>query len=170
VIVMSHRNHVVERYNVCFVVTSDSVYKGLKPDDIKPIAESIGNICREASLYSYSVVPNNAERIRGEVIKDIEKCEVVIVTGGTGISPRDISVEAIKEIAHRELPGFGEVFRFLSYREIGVVAYLSRASAYIINNAIVFIVPGNPNAVKLALKEVICVIAPHAIYELKRHH
>lgn len=166
---MSHREHAVENYTVCFIVTSDSVYQGVKEDEIRPIANTISSLCRGASLGSYVVVPNNVKKIQGEVMRGAEKCDIVIVTGGTGISRRDISVEAVKEISWRELPGFGEIFRSLSYREVGISAYLSRASAYIVKDSIVFIVPGNPNAVKLALSEVICLLAPHAIYELKRH-
>ena len=166
---MSHRKHVVESYTICFIVTSDSVYQGVKEDEIRPIADSTSHLCRGASLYSYSVVPNNVGRIQSEVMENAEKCDIIIVTGGTGISRRDVSVDAVREISWRELPGFGEIFRFLSYREVGIAAYLSRASAYIVKDSIVFIVPGNPDAVKLALSEVVCLLAPHAIYELRKH-
>ncbi len=166
---MSHKDHVIESYSICFVVTSDSVYSGLKDDDIKSIANTISSFCKGALLSSYMIAPNDIKEIQRKVLESITKCDVVIVTGGTGISYRDVSVEAVKEIALRELPGFGELFRSLSYREVGITAYLSRATAYIVKNSIIFIVPGNPNAVRLALNEIICLLAPHAVYELKKH-
>lgn len=165
---MNHRNYTVESYRICFIVTSDSVYRGLRDDDVKPIANSIANFCKGAVLSSYQIVPNNIAEIQRRVIECTEGCDIIIVTGGTGISRRDVSIEAIREIAWRELPGFGELFRLLSYKEVGIAAYLSRATAYIVKDTIVFIVPGNPNAIRLALDEIICLMAPHAIYELKR--
>lgn len=167
---MSHRGHVVENYSICFVVTSDLVYSGLKDDNIKLIANTVSNLCKGALLSTYTIVPNDIKEIQKKVIEFITKCDVIIVTGGTGIGHKDVSVDAIKEIAIKELPGFGELFRSLSYREVGITAYLSRATAYIVKNSIVFIVPGNPNAVRLALNEIICLLAPHAVYELRKRH
>lgn len=153
---------------MCFIVTSDSVYRGIKDDDIKPIADSIASFCRGALLSTYTVAPNDVREIQRRVMECTARCDVIIVTGGTGVSRRDVSVESVREVALKELPGFGELFRFLSYKEVGATAYLSRATAYIVENSIVFIVPGNPGAVRLALSEIICRLAPHAVYELKR--
>lgn len=153
---------------MCFIVTSDSVYKGLKDDDVKPIVNSVPILCKGALVSTYTVVPNDVREIQRRVVECTARCDVIVVTGGTGISRRDVSVESVREIALKELPGFGELFRLLSHREVGAAAYLSRATAYIVKDSIVFIVPGNPNAVKFALSEIICKLAPHAVYELKR--
>ena len=163
-----HHSLEVEKFTICFIVTSDAVSKGLKPDEIKPIADNIASICNKAVLQSYVVVPNDVVKIRELVYEYSEKCDVIVVTGGTGISRRDVSIEAVEPLASKTIPGFGELFRALSYREIGVRAYLSRASAYVVKNSLVVVVPGNPSAVKLAIKDILCALAPHAVYEIRR--
>uniref|UniRef100_A0A7J3Z6J9 Molybdenum cofactor biosynthesis protein MoaB n=1 Tax=Ignisphaera aggregans TaxID=334771 RepID=A0A7J3Z6J9_9CREN len=166
---MPEREHeTVRPFSLCFIVTSDSVVKGLKPDEIKPVAESTSSLCPDAVLRSYAVVGNSIEEIRSLVLEVINRCDVVMVTGGTGLSRRDVSIEAVKPIASKVMPGFGELFRHLSYRHVGIRAYLSRATAYVVGRALVFIVPGNPNAVRLALKDIICELSPHALYEIRR--
>lgn len=162
-----HEHLLVEKFSICFIVTSDSILRGLKTDEIRPIAENLGGWCPKALVKNYIVVGNSIEGIKEAVLEYTSKCDVVVVSGGTGISRRDVSIEAVEPVANKVLPGFGEFFRATSYRDVGVRAYLSRASAYVVGNSLVFVVPGNPRAVKLAL-EIICEIAPHAIYELRR--
>jgi molybdenum cofactor biosynthesis protein B len=163
-----HEHEGVKPFSVCFIVTSDSVVKGLKPDEIKPIVESLNTFCPDAVLHSYNVVGNSVEEIRSLVLKLVESCDVTVITGGTGLSKRDVSVEAVDPIATKVIPGFGELFRQLSYKYVGIRAYLSRATAYVVKRSAVFVVPGSPNAVELALKDLICKIAPHALHEIRR--
>lgn len=162
-----HEHLFVDRFSICFIVTSDSVLRGLKTDEIRPIAENLGSQCPKALLNGYVVIGNSIGDIRKVVLDNANRCDVIVVSGGTGISRKDVSVEAVEPVADKALPGFGELFRAMSYRDVGARAYLSRASAYVVNSSLVFIVPGNPNAVKLAL-EIICEIAPHALYEARR--
>jgi len=163
-----HEHMVVKPFSVCFVVTSDSVARGSKADEIKSIAESLNAYCPDAMLKGYNVVENVIEKIRLLVTEYAAKCDVVIVTGGTGLSSRDVSIEAVEPLASKHLPGFGELFRSLSYNQVGIRAYLSRATAYVVERSLVFIVPGNPKAVELAVKDIICKLAPHALYEIRR--
>jgi molybdenum cofactor biosynthesis protein B len=167
-VMTEHEHGVVKPFSLCFIVTSDSVFRGLKPDEIKPIAESASALCPDAALQGYIVVRNSVEEIRALVLEYASKCDAIIVTGGTGLSRRDVSIEAVNTIAVKTIPGFGELFRQLSYKYVGVRAYLSRATAYVVGGSLLFIVPGNPNAVELALKEIICEMTPHALYEIRK--
>jgi molybdopterin adenylyltransferase len=81
--------------------------------------------------------------------------QAVIFNGGTGIAPRDTTYDAIQALLDKELPGFGEIFRFLSYQEIGSRAIASRATAGIYRNLIVFSLPGSTNAVTLGMEKLI---------------
>ncbi len=154
---------------MCFIVTSDTVYRGLGRDRIREVIDTnLSQWCSEARIIEYRVLPNSIDMIRSCIQEYIERCDIIVVTGGTGLSSRDVSIEAVKSLATKELPGFGEFFRLKSYELIGPRALLSRASAFIVDKSLVFVVPGNPQAVELALKDIICRIAPHAVYELHR--
>jgi molybdenum cofactor biosynthesis protein B len=94
--------------------------------------------------------------------------DAVIVTGGTGIGPRDRTPEAVGALFDRRLPGFGELFRLLSFQDIGAAAMLSRADAGVIGRAIVFLLPGSPAAVDLAVRRLIAPELAHAVGQLRR--
>jgi len=94
--------------------------------------------------------------------------DVVLVTGGTGVSPRDVTPEALAALGARPLPGFGELFRALSYAEIGSAALLSRAMAGTLGRALVFALPGSPGACRLALHRLILPELPHLVAQLGR--
>jgi molybdenum cofactor biosynthesis protein B len=95
----------------------------------------------------------------GMVLEAIERasttCQVVLLNGGTGISRRDGTIEAVQAFIERELPGFGELFRMLSYQEIGAAAMLSRALAGTREHVVVFATPGSTPAVRLAVEQLI---------------
>jgi molybdenum cofactor biosynthesis protein B len=95
--------------------------------------------------------------------------DVIITNGGTGIANRDVTIEAIKGILEKEMPGFGEIFRMISYKEdIGSAAILSRAIAGVSQNTAIFAVPGSSGAVKLAMRKLIIPELSHIINELKK--
>jgi molybdenum cofactor biosynthesis protein B len=79
----------------------------------------------------------------------------VVLTGGTGVAPRDVTPESVEPLLERVVPGFGELFRMLSYEEIGSAALLSRALAGIARGVVVFVVPGSRGAVRLAMEKLI---------------
>lgn len=87
-------------------------------------------------------------------IKD-KKIQAVILTGGTGIAPKDVTIEAVQPLFEKELPGFAVLFTQLSYKEIGTAAMLSRAKAGVSKNTLIFSIPGSLNACKLACNELI---------------
>ncbi|MBH0188198.1 MAG: MogA/MoaB family molybdenum cofactor biosynthesis protein [Nitrospira sp.] len=93
---------------------------------------------------------------------------IVIVNGGTGISRRDSTFEAVNKMLEKRLDGFGEIFRFLSYQEIGSPAIMSRAVAGIIEGRVVFSIPGSENAVRLAMEKLILPELGHLVKELTK--
>jgi molybdopterin adenylyltransferase len=93
--------------------------------------------------------------------------DAVLVTGGTGVSPRDRTPEAVAPLFEQRLPGFGELFRLLSYEQIGAAAMLSRAEAGIIDGVVVFLLPGSPAAIELAMRKLIAPELPHLIGQLR---
>lgn len=95
-------------------------------------------------------------------------CQSVLINGGTGISPRDRTFETINGLLQKRLDGFGELFRMLSFEEIGAAAMLSRAVAGVYEGRIVFSMPGSPNAVKLAMTRLILPELGHLVYELMK--
>ncbi len=105
-----------------------------------------------------------SEAVRGATLS----ADAIITTGGTGISARDSTFEAISGLLEKRLDGFGELFRMLSYVEIGAAAMLTRACAGTIRRTAVFSLPGSENAVRLAMEKLILPELGHIVRELRR--
>ena len=114
------------------------------------------------------ILRDERELITEAVRNAPEGTQAVIINGGTGISKRDGSFEAVSSILEKTLPGFGEIFRYLSYKEIGPAAIMSRAVAGLCNGKIVISIPGSRNAVALAMKEIILPQIAHMVWEAAR--
>lgn len=95
-------------------------------------------------------------------------CKIIIFNGGTGISPRDTTFDALSKKLEKVLPGFGELFRMLSYPEIGAAAMLSRAVAGTYRGRIIFSTPGSSHAVALAMEKLILPELQHLAWEIMR--
>lgn len=93
---------------------------------------------------------------------------LVLFNGGTGISPRDTTFDVISRKLEKPLPGFGELFRMLSYAEVGAAAMLSRATGGVYHGTLVFSVPGSPNAVEVAVEKLILPEINHLAWEIVR--
>ncbi|MBX3421269.1 MAG: MogA/MoaB family molybdenum cofactor biosynthesis protein [Pirellulaceae bacterium] len=93
--------------------------------------------------------------------------DAVLLTGGTGLSPRDRTPEAVEPLLEAHIPGFGELFRWLSYQEIGAAAMLSRAFAGRMGNQIIFCLPGSTAAVRLALEKLLVPELPHLVFHAR---
>ena len=89
--------------------------------------------------------------------------DLILTTGGTGVGPRDMTPEAVRPLFDQELPGFGELFRWLSHQQIGSAAMLSRACAGVAGGSVVFVLPGSPKAVQLAMDELILPEVGHLL-------
>jgi len=112
------------------------------------------------------IVPDDAVLIGEYVGRALgsEKVDAIIVCGGTGISPRDVTIEAVRPMLVKTLPGFGELFRKLSFDEIGSAAVLTRALAGVANQGkAVFCIPGSPQAVRLVLEKLILPEVGHIL-------
>ena len=99
---------------------------------------------------------------------DSDHVDVIITTGGTGITRRDSTFEAIDGLLDKRLPGFGELFRMLSYQEIGAAAMLSRACAGVSQCRVVIALPGSENAVRLAMEKLVLPEIAHLVREARR--
>lgn len=120
-------------------------------------------------VLSCQIVPDDPAAIRDQLQYALaNKFDLMIFTGGTGISARDRTPQVISPLLDRELPGFGELFRMLSYEEIGAAAYFSRATAGIAGRTAVFCLPGSPAALRLALDKLLLPELPHLLSELAR--
>lgn len=105
-------------------------------------------------LY-YAIVPDRIEQIRGECRTALTRAACIVFTGGTGITHDDCTLEALDPLFQKRIDGFGELFRYLSFNEIGTRSILSRATAGIIDRKAVFAIPGSSAAVRLALEMLI---------------
>ncbi|MFN8535030.1 MAG: molybdenum cofactor biosynthesis protein B [Dehalococcoidia bacterium] len=151
----------------CAVITAS--------DSRTPESDVSGRIIRERltaagqQVDRYAVERDEAVRIAALVREVIDAgCQVVVINGGTGISRRDSTFEAVDGLLEKRLPGFGELFRLLSFQEIGAAAMLSRATAGVARGTLVFSLPGSPNAVSLALDRLILPELRHLYWETTR--
>jgi molybdenum cofactor biosynthesis protein B len=120
-------------------------------------------------IERYVVVKDEPKQIAALVRELADAgCQVVLTNGGTGVARRDSTFEAIDALLDKRLPGFGELFRMLSYQEIGPAAMLSRATAGLIGGTLVFCMPGSTAAVRLAMERLILPELPHLIWETIR--
>jgi molybdenum cofactor biosynthesis protein B len=100
---------------------------------------------------------------------EAKNIDAVVITGGTGLSSRDITIETIKPMLTKEISGFGELFRKISYERIGSPAMLSRALAGIVDGKAVFCIPGSPDAVQTAMEKLILPELGHVIRVARQH-
>ena len=105
--------------------------------------------------------------LREEISRGVAR--VIITTGGTGISKRDSTYEAVTALFDKQIDGFGELFRMLSFHEVGPAAMLSRATAGVAGGCAIFMLPGSEHAVRLAMERLILPELGHIVRELTRH-
>lgn len=117
-----------------------------------------------------TLVPDDPERVRAALRAGIEApdVDVVIATGGTGITRRDGTCEVVSALLDKRIDGFGELFRALSYQEIGPAAMMSRACAGLAGGTIVISLPGSENAVRLAMTKLVLPELGHMVREARR--
>lgn len=138
-------------------------------------SDESGRILREAlehaghTLVGHAVVKDEAAALQQAIAQALAQgARAVLITGGTGIARRDVTHEVVSGLLEKRLDGFGELFRMLSFAEIGPAAMLSRAVAGTHQGALLFALPGSPGAVKLALQRLILPELGHAVRELMR--
>ena len=150
----------------CFVLTIS--------DTRTPASDSSGNAIAEAlraaghEVIGRQFVRDEPADVRQAVSSHVHHAQVIVTTGGTGITSRDSTYEAIASLLEKTIDGFGELFRSLSYVEIGSAAMMSRACAGTIGRTAIFALPGSEAAVRLALEKLILPEIGHVVRELQR--
>ncbi len=149
-----HRKSALEPVPTAVIVVSDS--RSLETDQGGALVAELLALGGHP-VVSREIVRDEPEEIAAALEAALERDEVraVVLTGGTGISPRDVTPEAVEGLLERRLPGFGELFRALSFQEIGSAAMLSRALAGLSRGRIVFVLPGSRGAVRLGMERLI---------------
>lgn len=134
-------------------------------DAIASLLETAGH-----SITGRKIVKDDARAIRDAVSYAAKSgsSDAVITTGGTGISLRDVTPDALAPLFERTLDGFGELFRMLSYAEVGSASLMSRATAGVIGRTVVFALPGSEHAVRLAVETLILPEIGHLVRELRK--
>jgi len=147
-----HRKQDVARVS-CAVITVSDTRSEADDTSGRRIRELLKKDGHDVRLYR--IVKDDPGLI-GELLRSLpERIEAVICNGGTGLARRDSTFEAITALLDKEIPGFGELFRSLSYEQIGAAAMLSRATAGVMQNRVVFSLPGSTAAVELAMTKLI---------------
>jgi molybdenum cofactor biosynthesis protein B len=157
-----HRADSVRNVQCALVTVSDT---RTPSDDRSGLVLRSGLEAAGHVIVSAHIVPDDHSKVRPAVIAATERPEVqaVIVTGGTGVAARDVTIESLAGAWQKELPGFGEIFRAQSFAEIGAAAFLSRATAGIIADTFVAVLPGSPSACTLALERLILPELAHVV-------
>ena len=150
----AHHASAVKRVRTAVVTVSDT--RTLETDTggalVAELLEGAGH-----EVASRAIVPDEAGAIAAAVAEGLEAegTRAIVLTGGTGIAPRDVTPESVEPLLERVVPGFGELFRMLSFEEIGSSAILSRALAGIAKGRVVFVLPGSRGAVRLGMERLI---------------
>ena len=163
----------IDPLGVAIVTVSSSRGDGVETTPPDPSGDAIASILVEAGhvVTSRRMVPDDYVRIKTTVSECLDRPDVdlVVTTGGTGVTVDDVTPDAVSELFDRELPGFGEAFRWLSWEEVRTRIVSTRATAGIARDVPVFVLPGSVNAVELATAEIIAEEASHLAGLATRH-
>jgi len=165
--VQQHRAYALETLGFAFLTVSDT--RGEADDTGGALLRELAASAGHKPLAALRV-RDEVEAIRGAVRSLLAEpgVDLLVATGGTGLSPRDVTVEAVAPLFDRPIEGFGELFRMLSFAEVGAAAMLSRAAAGVVGARAVFLLPGSPKAVRLAMERLILPEAGHLLAQLRR--
>ena len=166
--VHKHKESAPEKVRVAILTISDTR---------TPETDTGGDIAQELleaagqEVVERRIVRDEVSGIRNELVDLLARSDVdaVLTTGGTGISARDTTYEVVDRMLEKKLDGFGEVFRMLSYEEIGSAAIMSRALAGSVGSKFLASLPGSRNAVRLAVEKLLVPELAHIVFELRKH-
>jgi len=165
-----HKKKVPKSVKFGVVTLSDSKYRDLLESKTTDLSGNliVNSLKDDHELVFYTVIPDDSELLLSTVNEIITEygADVIVTTGGTGIGIRDITIETLKPLFEKELTGFGEIFRYESYKEIGTGAILSRATAGLYKGIMIISLPGSPNAVETGIK----IILPELGHLVKHMH
>jgi molybdenum cofactor biosynthesis protein B len=152
----------------CYVLTvSDS-----RTSDTDTGGHAIRDLLEQAGhqVTGHTIVKDEPAQVAARVREQLAdlRTQIIITTGGTGVTSRDGTFEAIDALLEKRLDGFGELFRMLSFQEIGPAAMMSRATAGTAAGKAIFVLPGSPNAVRLAMTRLILPELGHVVQQLRK--
>ena len=167
---MSHVEHKLRAPGTvrCYIITISDT----RTDDTDSAGRAIGDLLRHAGheVTGRTIVKDDPDLVRGTIERQLANpaVQAIIMTGGTGITSRDSTYEAVSGLFDKRLDGFGELFRMLSYEQIGSAAMMSRACAGLVAGRIVVSLPGSENAVRLAMERLLIPELGHLVHEASR--
>ncbi|MGX1435311.1 MogA/MoaB family molybdenum cofactor biosynthesis protein [Mammaliicoccus sciuri] len=166
---MSVVNRIDRLINVAVLTVSDTRKKETDKGG-QLVQQYLKDLNVEIKEGHYQIVKDDVTEIQTQVNEWLNNdVDAIITTGGTGISQRDVTIEAIKPLLDKEIEGFGEIFRYLSYTEdVGTRAILSRAIAGTVGHQVIISIPGSTGAVKLAMEKLITKELNHLVHELNK--
>jgi molybdenum cofactor biosynthesis protein B len=172
-----HKDQAKKKLNFAIYICSTSRYHQLEKENTAPTdvgGDMIQELIQTAGhTVMYKKILSDDQVMITEAFKDslaVADLDGIIFSGGTGIASSDVTIEAISPLLEKNLPGFGEIFRQLSYDTIGSAAVLTRAIAGITGGKAFFCIPGSPNAVKTAVEKLILPETPHIIKHTREQH
>jgi molybdenum cofactor biosynthesis protein B len=167
---MSHLDHKATSPSSvrCYVLTISDTRKPSTDTSGMAIAQLLEGNGHE--VLGRGIINDDPDAIRAALVQQLDQpsVQVIITTGGTGITSRDSTYEVVGSLLEKRLEGFGELFRMLSYHEIGPSAMMSRACAGTARGKIVASLPGSENAVRLAMSKLLLPELGHLVRELRR--
>ena len=162
-----HKSHAPKSIGCMVITCSDT-----RTPDTDTSGQAIHKLLRQFGheVVSYHLVKDEPAQITSRIEEGLtnDAVQAIIINGGTGISKRDSTFEAVDAMLEKRLVGFGEIFRYLTYMDIGSSAIMSRATAGIIKGRILFSTPGSENAVRLAMEKLILPELGHLVKELSK--
>jgi len=169
-----HKEKAPKKLGFAVVVCSTSRYQKLMAGE--KVEDESGDLIAESlrqhghTVIFRRVIPDDKSLIEENLKEALESpnVEAVILCGGTGISSTDVTIETVKPFLNKELHGFGEIFRWLSYQTIGSAAVMTRAIAGVAERKAVFCIPGSPQAVRLCLEKLILPEVGHIIFHARK--
>lgn len=170
-----HKKDAKKSFSFALITVSSSRYEKYGntalPEEADDVSGKVIKDLLEASGHKvsfYRLVPDQKDLIVDSVLAALtSSVDIVITSGGTGLAPKDLTIESITPLFEKEIPGFGELFRYKSLEEIGTSVILTRAAAGIIKNKAIFCLPGSPNAVRLAVSQIIIPETGHILRHVK---
>lgn len=167
---MSYQEHKQKapRHVSCAVLTISDTRTERDNESGKLIREKLSQNGHQVMFYS--ILKNEADSIKKKIdeLLSEEELQVIITNGGTGVSHRDVTVDTVSPILEKKLDGFGELFRFLSYQEIGTASVMSRAIAGVAGGKVILCLPGSLEAATLAMDKIILPEIGHMVREATR--
>ncbi len=173
----SHEKHkekaAGQAYTVAVITVSTSRFqkygKCVDPERCEDESGKIitGLLQKAGHQTAYWLLKDDALDIETTLVEMLETADAAIVCGGTGLTPGDVTIEAVAPMFEKTIPGFGELFRALSYDEVGTASVLTRAAAGAVRGRAIFCIPGSPNAAKLAVSKIIVPELGHILSHIR---